>query len=357
MKSPHPRPLSRSSLHTLPGRGAPPHAQEQVSPSPGEGVPGRSGRGGRGVRALLLFLALPASAQQVQVSLNRSQPHVGDRIEAVIELRMDPRVAKDLAADPRFPVWGRTWGEADILATSEPRRSLEAGGAVVYRQHLTLAAFRTGKVALPRMDIAVPLRPGTVQASTPSGLAIDVRSVLPQGGKKPKPKPPKPPVPLPVGDAFWWTLAAMLAACLGLGFLIFRQRRATEPAEAPRPALAPFPELAVALDRLATETSAVRLHTGLSLAFRHYLARTLGFGAEEHTTTEIQRHLLAGRLPAALVRQSIDLLRACDLVKFARQEVDPERSRERLDTARRIGMEIDERTRYSAAAPVLEATG
>lgn len=301
-----------------------------------------------------LLLALPASAQKVQVNLSRSQPTVGDRIEAVIELRVDSTTARELTADPRFPVWGRTWGEADILATSPPGKTLEAGGSVVYRQHLTLTAFQTGKVPLPSMEIAVPLRSRTVQVATPSGLSIDVQSVLPQGAKKLKPKPPKPPVSLPIGDAFWWTLAGMLAACLALGLLILRQNRKVAEAAAPRPDLAPLPELAAALDRLAAEPSAVRLHTGLSLAFRHYLARVLGFGAEEHTTTEIQRHLLAGRLPAQLVRQSVDLLRACDLVKFARQEVDPERSRERLDTARRIGMEIDERTRPVAA---LEATG
>lgn len=302
-----------------------------------------------------LLLALPASAQKVQVSLSRSQPTVGDRIEAVIELRVDSTTARELSADPRFPVWGRTWGEADILATSPPGKTLEAGGTVVYRQHLTLAAFQTGKVPLPRMEIAVPLRSRTVQVATPSGLSIDVHSVLPQDAKKKlRPKAPKPPVPLPIGDAFWWTLAGMLAACLALGLLILRQGRKVAEAEAPRPDLAPLPELAAALDRLAAEPSAVRLHTGLSLAFRHYLARVLGFGAEEHTTTEIQRYLLAGRLPAQLVRQSVDLLRACDLVKFARQEVDPERSRERLDAARRIGMEIDERTRPVAA---LEATG
>lgn len=307
--------------------------------------------------ALSAVPALPAYPQQVQVSLSPNQPTVGDRVEAVIALRMDPATAGTLAADPRFPVWGRTWGEADILATSEPRRSVEPDGSVVFRQHLTLAAFHPGKVALPPMAIAVPLRARTVQVSTPAGLSVDLSSVLPKDRKDLKPKAPKPPVPLPVGDAFWWTLAGMLAACLALGLLILRQRRTAGEAAAPRPDLDPFPELAAALDRLAAEPSAVRLHTGLSLAFRHYLARTLGFGAEEHTTTEIQRHLLAGRLPAALVRQSIDLLRACDLVKFARQEVDPERSRERLDSARRIGTEIDERTRPAPTPQLLEAAG
>lgn len=300
---------------------------------------------------LIILMAVPASAQQVQVSLSPNQPTVGDRVEAVIAVQVDPAL---LAADPRFPVWGRTWGEVDILAASEPRRTMEADGSVVYRQRLTLSAFRPGKVPLPPMAIAVPLRSRTVQVSTPAGLSVDLRSVLPRDRKDVKPKAPRAPVRLPVGDAFWWTLAGMLAACLALGLLILRQRRQAGPAEEARPDLAPFPELAATLDRLAAEPSAVRLHTGLSLAFRHFLARALGFGAEEHTTTEIQRHLLAGRLPAPLVRQSVDLLRACDLVKFARQEVDPERSRERLDSARRLGMEIDERTRPSLP---LEAAG
>jgi hypothetical protein len=299
-------------------------------------------------------MAVPAAAQQVQVSLSPNQPAVGDRVEAVIAVQVDPTV---LAADPRFPVWGRTWGEVDILAASEPRRTMEADGSVVYRQRLTLAAFRPGKVPLPPMAIAVPLRSRTVQVSTPAGLSVDLRSVLPRDRKDLKPKAPRAPVRLPVGDAFWWTLAGMLAACLALGLLILRQRRHAGPAAAPQPDLAPFPELAATLDRLGAEPSAVRLHTGLSLAFRHFLSRALGFGAEEHTTTEIQRHLLAGRLPAPLVRQSVDLLRACDLVKFARQEVDPERSRERLDSVRRLGMEIDERTRPAPVQEVLEAVG
>jgi hypothetical protein len=304
---------------------------------------------------LTVLAAIPLHAQQVQVSLSPNEPTVGDRVEAVIALRVDPAV---LAAEPRFPVWRRTWGEADILAASEPRRTTAPDGSVLYQQRLTLVAFRPGKVALPPVEIAVPMRSRTVQAATPAGLSLDLRSVLPKDAKGVKSKPPKPPVALPIGDAFWWTLAGMLAACLALGLLILRQNRKAVETAAPQPDLAPLPELAAALDRLATEPSAVRLHTGLSLAFRRYLARVLGFGAEEHTTTEIQRHLLAGRLPAALVRQSVDLLRACDLVKFARQEVDPERSRERLDTARRIGMEIDERTQYAQASPqVLEATG
>jgi hypothetical protein len=300
----------------------------------------------------LLLLALPAAAQQVQVNLPPGPFTVGDRIDAVITLQVDSGA---LMGEPRFPTWRETWGEAEIVAKAEPRKISGANGETLYRQRLTLAVFRTGEVPLPPVSIAVPLRGRTLQANTPAGLSVNVQSVLPKGEKDPRPKPERPPVPLPIGEAFWWTLAAMSLACAIVGWLLLRQSRARREPERRRPELSPIEELAHALAQLATETSAVRLHTALSLAFRRYLHRTLAFPAEESTTSEIHRHLLAGRLPAPLVRQAVELLRACDLVKFARQEVGEERSRDRLEAARRMSGEIEERLRPPAAP--LEAAG
>jgi hypothetical protein len=286
---------------------------------------------------LLLLVAVPAAAQQVQVTLAPDQPTVGDRVEAVITLKVEPGT---LAADPRFPTWQATWGEAEIVEKSEPRKVSDTA----WSQRLVLAAFRTGQVPLPPAQIAVPLRDRTVQASTPAGLSLNVRSVLPKGEKNPRPKPERPPVSLPIGKAFWWTLGVMSLLCLVLGALLLRKRKTQEEPET-RPALPPFAELTAALDRLDAETSPLRLHTSLSLAFRHYLARALSFPAEERTTSEIHRLLLSGRLPAPMVRQAVELLRACDLVKFARLPVDEDLSRERVGTARRIAGEIEERLR------------
>lgn len=299
---------------------------------------------------LLLLLATSASAQPVQVALSPHQPTVGDRVVAVITLEVE---AGTLAADPRFPTWRATWGEAEVVEKTEPQKISDT----TWSQRLVLAAFRTGQVPLPPVQIALPLRDRTLQASTPAGLSLDVRSVLPKGEKNPRPKPERPPVPLPIGEAFWWTLAAMSLACLVLGLLLLRQRRTREEPETARPELAPFEELAAALDRLAGEAWAVRLHTSLSLAFRRYLARTLSFPAEERTTSEIHRLLLSGRLPAPLVRQAVELLRACDLVKFARLEVGEEISRERIETARRIAGSIEEREERMRPVELLEAAG
>lgn len=291
------------------------------------------------------ILALPAAAQtalppqKVEVALTpQGELTVGDQVQAVLTLRVDPAT---LNGNPRFPVWGPSWGDAEVVAKGEPELLVE-NGATVWRQRLVLAGFRTGKIDLPPVEVAVPLRDSTVQARTPQGLALTVRSVLPAGEEEPAPKPPAPPRQLPIGAPFWWTLGASAVVLALLGGLLWRQRRArgTE-AEAARPPLPPFDELLGELDRLAAEPSAVRLHTRLSLALRSYLGRSLDFPAAESTTSEIHRSLLSRRMPGALVRQTVELLRACDMVKFARQEVGEDRARERLAAARQVGREIE----------------
>ncbi len=298
----------------------------------------------------LLFLALlafPAAAQtepKVEVSLTpQGQLTVGDQVEAVLTLRADPST---LAGDPRFPVWGPNWGDAEVLGHSEPEKiepgKIEEGGATLWRQRLTLAAFRTGRVDLPPVEVAVPLRDRTVQVRTPAGLALTVRSILPAGEENPEPKPPAALRQLPIGEPFWWTLAASSLVLALLAWMLWRRRRAEGAEEAPvQPQLPPFDELLGELDRIAADPSVVRLHTRLSLALRAYLGRSLGFAAAESTTSEIHRSLLARRMPGPLVRQLVELLRACDLVKFARQDIGEERARERLAAARQLGRETE----------------
>jgi hypothetical protein len=282
--------------------------------------------------------ALAQTVPEVQVALNPIQARVGDRVEAVLTLTVE---TNSLAAEPRFPFWNGRWGEAEVLVEGPGQKISEEGGAAVYQQRLVLAAFRPGKVALPPAEVAVPLRERTVKARTPAGLGLDVVSVLPKEVENPETKPPAPPRSLPVGERFWWTLAAFLAACLLVGWLLWRQRRAAAGAAAAVPALPPFEELRSELDRVGAEPSVIVAHTRLSFALRRYLGRVLPFPAVESTTSEIQRQLLSRRMPGPLVRQTVELLRACDMVKFARQEVGEERTRERVDTALRVAGEYE----------------
>jgi hypothetical protein len=273
---------------------------------------------------------------------------VGDRIEALLTLRLP---TAQLAGEPRFPTWEQGWGEAEVVEKGLPAKISEAGGTTVYRQRIVLTAWKPGPVALPPVAAAVPLRGATVQATSPGSLAFTVASVLPpkvEGEKDPAPKPEAPPRLLPLGAPFGWSTLALVALCGGLVYLLWRRSRKSA-ATAAVPTLAPLAELLAGLDRLAGEPS-VRLHTRLSLALRTYLGRSLAFPAAESTTSEIHRQLLARRLPSAIVRRTFELLRACDLVKFARQEVSETVSKERLGAARDLGGELE-----SYLAPTLLA--
>jgi hypothetical protein len=146
---------------------------------------------------------------------------------------------------------------------------------------------------------------------------------------------------LPLGDRFWWTVAILSAVCLAGAWLLWRRRREAAAPAAKVPALPPFEELTAELDRLGAEPSMLALHTRLSLALRRYLGRRLPFPAVESTTSEVQRQLLSRRMPGPLVRQTAEVLRGCDLVKFARQEVAETRARERAEAARRIAEELE----------------
>jgi hypothetical protein len=310
---------------------------------------------------LLLCAAAPLAAQappRLEVALKPvgatgetpAGITVGDPVEAVLTLS-----ASSLAADPRFPVWGATWGDAEVLEKGAPEKVGETGGAsgrVTWRQRIVVAAYRTGKIDLPPVQVAVPLRDRTLQAESPAGLAFEVRSVLPPsapgtpGDKELTPKPPAALRPLPIGAAFWWTLAGMSALCAFLYWMLWRQsRRRLAAGEAEKPPLPAYEELIGTLDALGAEPSMLRLHTRLSLALRHYLARALSVPAPESTTSEVHRLLLARRLPGPIVRQTVELLRACDLVKFARQEVGETLGRERVAAARRIAADLDRRMR------------
>jgi len=231
---------------------------------------------------------------------------------------------------------------AEVVKAEPPVKVSERNGVAVWEQRLTLAAFKPGQVALTPVQIAIPRKTGTVLAATPEGLAIAVRSVIPPNDKNPKPKPAAALRPLPVGERFWWTVAVLSALCLlGAWLLYLQSRRRTAETEAARPALPPFEELAAELDRLRTEPSMLAVHTRLSFALRRYLGRRVPFPALESTTSEIQRQFLWRNMTGSLSRQMLELLRACDLVKFARQEVGETQTRERTEAALRIATEFE----------------
>ncbi len=310
----------------------------------------RSGRAA-GLAAVLLavalLLAMPekaaavagpdATGGQLTVELRpAADVTVGDRVEA--ELVLVWRGGEPLP-EPRFPTWGEHWGEAEILHTGAVESPTE-DGAHVYRQTITLTAFRTGTIELPPVTVAVPLVEETRELFTPEGLAFTVASVLPATAPADlEPRPATPPVSLPATPRFAWS-AGLLAmfGLLAAGWL--GRRRAGETVPAPR--AAPLAELLARLGELQPTAGSGPVHTRLSLALRDFLGRSLDIHARESTTTEI-RHRLRSLPPAAAVADdTFHLLKDCDQVKYALQSVASEVTDTRLTQARTLARTIDE---------------
>jgi hypothetical protein len=266
--------------------------------------------------ALLLLLAPTASAQPtVTVEVAPGEHTVGDRIAVVV-------VVTTAAGSPapRFPDWDEDWGTAEIVEIGEVETAEAPGGGVAYRQRLTLAAFETGRVPLPPQTVVLPIEGLAGQRLETPPAVLDVASVLPlaaDGEARPAPKPARPPRVPPIGAPFWWTfalLASAVAALLALLLWRFRRRAESRGAMA---ALPPIGELDAGLAAARQASDPAEGLRRVSWSLRRYLGRRLGFNAVESTSSEIRRRLSHRRLPDGVARTSLDLLFACDLVKFA----------------------------------------
>lgn len=297
------------------------------------------------IRAWLLVAALGTSpllaGEEAPVSVTLDPPAltVGDPVEATLEVV----VAGD-GSEVRFPDWSKGWGEAEVLDASEVERTV-VGDGVRLRQRLRLTAFEPGKIALP--PVAVRIGSGGETATTPAGLELEVRSVLPPDEGEVAPLPPEPPRRYPAPEAALWTIGALVAAIAAALWLARRRARAT----APRPEAAPLEELLAALASLPAEAPEPGLGH-LSAVLRRYLGRTLDFHAVESSTREVERALAARHLDPSLIHRTARLLRGSDLVKFGRRPASAEQLTARISEAREIGEAVESHLRPAPAEAV-----
>ncbi len=300
--------------------------------------------------AFLLFAALPCAAQVVEmaearegvglleVALSPAEITVGDRIEARLTLVW---TGPEPESEPRFPVWRETWGKAEVLSAGDVEVVIGPGARRVYRQALVLTAFSTGEVVLPEVTVALPLTGETIEINNHRDAGFEVRSVLPDEQQELEPRPAAPPRPLISDRRFAWTAGGLAGFNLLAAWLLGRRlRRASPGGVAPRPPAEPLPEFLHRLQRL-DPAAAEPAHTGLSLVLRNFLGRSLDFPTAESTTTEIRRRLRATELESEVAENAVELLSACDQVKFARLPVPAQVTRGRLRAARDLGHGID----------------
>jgi hypothetical protein len=299
---------------------------------------------------LLLLTSAPAVravTEFVDVELQPETITVGDPVRARLTLVWDGSAP---ATTPIFPNWEETWGRAEVLARGRVESVSSNAGRRIYTQTLTLTAFETGEIELPPAEVTILLGENeVVVVPTRAGARFMVESVLPEevegGAAEIEPRPPSPLRELAANRRFLWT-AGSLAALSALAWVFVARRaagaaRAAAAAAAPPPMPEPLQELLAALRRIDVRGGSEPVHTALSLALRRFLARTLSFNAIESTTLEIERTLGARPLPEELAEGTVELLRDCDQVKYAKLEVGTALAGERLSFLSDLAREID----------------
>jgi hypothetical protein len=276
--------------------------------------------------------ALPIAAQsRLEVALDPPDATVGDPVAATLTL--SSTLADETA--PIFPDWGEKWGEAEILETG-PVERIETATGFAHRQRLRIAAYRTGRIDLPPVVVRTSAQ-ASLEVRSPA-VALEIRSVLPDGDSVPEPQPPRPVLLLPVPRAFFWLAGglSLLAVASAAAIAAGRRRRLAATIES---GLAPLAELEHELESIRCGEASAG-HVALSLALRRYLGRALSVPAPASTTREIGRRLDRRGLDSSIARRAARLLSEVDQVKFARHACDTEdlvtRSTRALEIAGRI---------------------
>lgn len=136
--------------------------------------------------------------------------------------------------------------------------------------------------------------------------------------------------------SWWmWILLGLVLATLVYLFWKYRERflhktPEPEPTELQSipPYISPFSVLEKSLRELkqienySSDEGLMNWHVQLSDAIRTYLEHTHGIEALEMTTREIHRSMVTDKMHPDVISISIEILRECDMVKFAKLTVD-----------------------------------
>jgi hypothetical protein len=222
-----------------------------------------------------------------------------------------------------------------------------AGGKVEETRRFDAFVFSLADVSVAAPVLVATDSSGRESRSAPGeALTIRVRRALDPAAPG-APEFPGGPIPEPVRWGWWGALAAVVLGAGGTA-LVLRRRRARRPVVVPvepsAPAVAAPPTAAHrALARLETlrgerpgsREENDRWHVEVSSVLREYAAERWDLRTAEATTEEILASL-GGRCAGGAISGARDVLRAADLVKFARDESGAAARERTIDVAFRF---------------------
>lgn len=327
------------------------------------------------IRALLLIGALAAApaawaagdmagaddpeAPTVGVSIDKTEAHVGDRLTLTVSAVAKAGIAVMLP--PKLDT-----GKLEILDRDDgDKAGRDLGdGRRSHRFVLGVAAYETGELDVPPLEVTYLLPSGQVRSVETEPLTVNVRPLVAPDESHPELQPERPPRSAWVQDER--VVRALKWGGIGLGgaivlltaaLLIRRAWRRRQPAAAAA-ALANVPTRApdaVAIEKLTALRQKGNFavdgyrpfYFALTEIVREYLGARYGFAALDMTTTEVLDELK--KRAEHLVTDGAEVPRFfsdCDLVKFAKAGSTDAAALAALDAAQAIVL--------STAAPLEE---
>lgn len=303
---------------------------------------------------MIAFLLLALASPAVEVSLDRKEAALGDRVVATYTARVPKgsRLVLETLVSPARPE-DAPEGSGPVLEFEAPPAPsvTEEGGELLVTQRVPFAPFVPGEVSLPGPAFALVAPDGTKTPLAAPAAVLSVSSRIPTDQPKEElaPRPGRPVRIPPVSP--WWYAGAGIAAALvtGLVLLWLRRRKRGGLAAAPaEPAIAPGAELLVALERLSKGADALGtdprgFYSDLTHAVKRYLERRLELPILEWTTFETIRRLREAGLEPPREAGLPELLSAADHVKFGKGAATRDTAREHLSRARLLhdGLEAE----------------
>ena len=293
-----------------------------------------------GLMAAVAARAQEPAGREARVHVPEGPHHVGDRVEIEIEVPLD--------------------GGRIQLAPQSDDADEEPGDLVVearltdeLRIVVTAQAFRVGAHTIPPIPYVRVGPDGTEDPDETPAIELEVESVLdPEDERVPAGLAPPAEIAFPVERLVSLVAGGLLLLALAIGGLVWLLLRRGSAGPPPPP---PVPADGSALAALGALLEGpllgrgeyLRFHVELAAILKRYLEARYAFPAVERTTTEVDRDLKRLAVDPAASRPALDVLGACDAVKFARASSTEGACRALADRVR----EVVERTRPRAAAP------
>jgi hypothetical protein len=279
------------------------------------------------IRALVLtaLVLWPVAALADQLALEPDKAPIGTRMRLTLTVDLQKGETAVPPAGIKLPKG------AELVVVHPPKATPKKDGGQTVSQAYEIEMWEVGKATIPEIEYAVATPDGKTETRHAGPVNLEAVSVRTDPATADKPKDIKPPVDVTLiwGD-YAWAALAVLALVVAVYFLYrkWKRRPRKEMAATLTPAPPPRPPYDVAMEKLAEMGRENLFGNGrgrefffrLSDVVREYAEGRYGLLALERTTAELEREFGPHYADEPSRNDFLSLLRACDMVKFAKVE-------------------------------------